>query len=142
MLVKEVMVRDVKTIEKGSTIQDAAKTMTSLRIGSLIVVGENGKMVGIITESDILKVVAQGKNRSAKVDDAMTKKVFYAKPDDDLMDAVDTMLENKIKKLPVIENNALVGIITATDAVAAEPKLFDQLGKLILFAPRQKFVAG
>lgn len=142
MLVKDVMVKDVKTIEKGSSIQDAAKKMTELRIGSLVVVDDKSRMIGIITEADILEIVAENKCGEGKVDDAMTKKVFYVKPEDDLLDAVDIMIENKIKKLPVIDKGALLGIVTVTDAVAAEPKLLDQVGKLILFAPRKKGIAG
>lgn len=143
MLVKDVMVKDVKTISKGSAIKDAAKKMTELRIGSLIIVDGKGRMAGIVTESDILKIVAEDKCEvDAKVESIMTKKVFYVKPEDDLLDAVDLMVGNKIKKLPVIDKGALVGIVTITDAVTAEPKLLDQLGKLMLFSPRQKYVAG
>ena len=142
MQVKDVMIKNVKTILKGSRVQEAAKTMTELRIGSLIVVDSKGRMTGIITESDILKIVSENKCGEGKVDDVMTKDVFYVKPQDDLIDAVEMMTENKIKKLPVIDKRSLVGIVTITDAVAAEPKLLDQVGKLILFSPKQKSVAG
>lgn len=142
MQVKDVMVRDVKTIEKGSSLQDAAKKMTELRIGSLIVVNQKQKMMGIITESDILKIVGEGKKTDGLVETTMTKEVFYVKPEDDVLDAVDIMLKNKIKKLPVISGGALVGIITITDIATAEPKLLEQLSQLMLFGQRQKFVAG
>ena len=142
MFVKDVMITDVKTIEKGSTVKDAAQKMTEFRIGSLIVVDPNGKMVGIITERDILLVVSSGKNVDTLIDDVMTKQVYYVKPEDDVRDAADIMIKNKVKKLPVISGSALVGIITMTDIGAAEPKLLDQLSQLMLFGQKQKFVAG
>ena len=142
MMVKDVMVKDVKTIEKGSSIKEAAEKMTEMRIGSLIVTDSTGKMVGIVTESDILKVVASGKSISLVVDEVMTKQVYYVKPEDDIRDAADIMIKNKVKKLPVISGSALIGIVTMTDIGAAEPKLLDQLSQLMLFGQKQKFVAG
>ncbi len=142
MLVKDVMVRDVKTIEKGSSVRDAAKMMTDFRVGSLIVTDDKKRMIGIVTESDVLRVVAEGKSVDEKVDSVMTKKVFYVKPEDDIEDAVEIMVKNKIKKLPVITQGALVGIITATDITAAQPAFLEQIGHMLVFGQKQKFVAG
>ena len=142
MLVKDVMTKEVKTVLKGSTLQEAGKLLTDFHVGCLIVIDPNERVVGIVTESDIIRNLVSGKPLTTKVDECMTKKVFYVKPEDDLHDAVELMSENMIKKLPVLKNNQLVGILTATDIAAAEPKHLDQLGELMLHSQRQKGIAG
>ena len=142
MLVKEVMVTDVKMITKGSTIKDVGKKLTDLRIGSLIVVDSEQKVLGIITESDVIKNLVSGKPLTTKVEMCMTKKVYFVKPDDNIHEAVDLMMEKRIKKLPVIKDGQLVGIISATDIAAAEPKHLEQLGELMLYNERPKVIAG
>ena len=143
MLVKDVMITDVKTIEEESTIQEAAKRMSEFSIGSLIVVVDS-RVVGIITERDILKkVVAEGRDcRNTPIKDVMTKEVIMVKPDIDIHDAADIMMEKKIKKLHVIEDNSLVGIITVTDICNASPKMIEQLGETLLTSRKKKAVAG
>jgi len=142
MKVRDIMVSDVKTIDKESTIQEAADLMSQNSIGSLIVV-EDSRVIGIITERDILnKVVAESKNASKTfVKDIMTREVIMIRPDADIEDAVDVMMEKRIKKLPVVEGNALVGIITSMDVCTASPKALEKLGEILLLS-KKKIVAG
>ncbi|MEM5797843.1 MAG: CBS domain-containing protein [Candidatus Aenigmatarchaeota archaeon] len=141
MQVKDVMNRDVKTIKKGQTIKDAAELMSRFRIGSLIVV-DDSRVIGIITERDILNAISQRRDiYETHVEDIMTKKVIMVDPELDINEAVDIMLEKKIKKLPVLKGNRLVGIITATDICAAEPKIIENLAALLVM-PGRKLVAG
>ena len=141
MLVEDIMNRDVKTISKTENIRTAAELMTKFRIGSLIVTEDN-RVVGILTERDILKVVAEKKNlEEVKVEDAMTREVVVVEPDLDIQDAVDVMVERGIKKLPVVKGNRLLGIVTATDICAAEPKIIATLAKLMLM-PGRRMAAG
>jgi CBS domain-containing protein len=142
MLVKEAMTKNVIVINPDTTIKDAAKIMSEQRVGSLVVV-ENEKLVGIITELDIIwKVVASELDpKTTLVRDIMTKKVVTISADQTLEDATQLMVENKIKKLPVVENNKIVGIITATDIISIQPKLIESLAKLMLFEEK-KAVAG
>ena len=118
MKVREVM-RPARTTEKDQTVKKAAQIMTESRIGSLVVVSGK-KIIGIITERDILsKVTALGRQSDkVYVDDIMTSKVLTISPNSYLDDAVYIMIQNKIKKLPVVESGELVGIITSTDIVA------------------------
>lgn len=143
MLVHEVMNKDVKTVAPNSTIKDAAEQMKEFRIGSLVVVN-NAKLVGILTERDILdKVVATAENSSKmKVKDVMTTEVVMIRPDLDVSEAAEIMVEKKIKKLPVVKGNKLVGIVTASDICAAEPKLMEQIGVLMLVPREKKRLAG
>lgn len=143
MLVKDVMNIKVKTIDKNSNVQQAAKIMTEHSIGSLIVV-ENKKLVGIITERDIMTKVVAGRKDSAnvKVKDIMTSKVTVIEPDADIDEAVKTMLEKNIKKLPVVQAGMLIGILTSMDLCAAEPKIIKQISALLLFPRKRKLIAG
>lgn len=143
MLVKDVMNKDVRTIKSSANVQEAVKIMTEHRIGSLVIV-ENKHLIGIITERDILtKVVAQAKSPlTTKVKDVMTSNVTFISPDKHIEDAAELMTKHGIKKLPVVFDHKLVGIVTATDLVAAEPKLLEQIGKLLIFTKRTKAIAG
>lgn len=142
MLVKEAMTKKVIIINPDTTIKDAAKIMSQYRVGSIVVL-ENEKLVGIITELDIIwKVVASELDpKITLVRDVMSKNVVTINADQTLEDATDVMVENKIKKLPVIEGNKIIGIITATDIISIQPKLIESLAKLMLFEEK-KSVAG
>lgn len=143
MQVKDIMNTDVKTITPDSTVQKAAKKMDEFGIGSLIVV-KDGKLAGIVTERDILEnVVAKAKLSSqVMVKDIMTKEVIMVRPDMEVEDASEIMMEKKIKKLPVIKDDSLIGIITATDIVTAQPMLMQQLSELMMVPGKRKIVAG
>jgi len=143
MIVRDVMNTDVKTIKKDATIQEAADLMSKYSIGSLIVVVDS-RVIGIITERDILKkVVAAGQDAAqTKVKDIMTEDVIMIGPDTDIEDAAEIMMEKRIKKLPVVSQHRLIGIITATDLCTASPKIIEQLGTLLLLPRRKRAVAG
>jgi len=138
MLVKEAMTKNAMVIKPDATIQDAAKIMTQYRVGSLLVVEDNG-LVGIITELDIIwKVVAGDLDpKTTFVKDVMTREVVTVNADQTLEDATDIMVENGIKKLPVLEGKKLVGIITATDLISVQPKMIEALAKLLLFEEKK-----
>ncbi len=142
MLVREMMNTRVKTAKPDSTVQMAAKAMTKFRIGSLIIT-EGGKLVGIVTERDILvKVVSAAKNPAkVKIRDVMNSDVVLARPNIDIEEAARIMMRYKIKKLPVVDGNRLVGIVTATDIVTAQPELMKRLSELLLVS-QKKLVAG
>lgn len=142
MQVKDAMNPRVVVAKPDTSIREAAKTMTRFRIGSLVVLEKN-KIAGIVTERDIMmNVVAEGKDtETTKINDIMTKKVIIIKPEQSLEEASGVMVEHEIKKLPVLDNDKLVGILTASDIVAIEPKLIEAIAKLLLFKEK-KPVAG
>ena len=137
MLVKEVMNRDVKTIRPSDTVKNAAIIMNENGIGSLVVVSGAGHVIGIITERDILTdVVATGKSaEDVKVEEIMTKDLITVSPEKSLEDAADLMTNNKIKKLPVMEGDKLVGIVTATDLICYEKKLIEKISNILVASP-------
>lgn len=127
MKVKEIM-KKVVTVNGSATLKQAASLMSRKNIGSLIVT-EKDTVLGIVTERDILKHISHSNNLHAKVEDIMTEDVITVNANADLIEASNLMFQHKIKKLPVIEKDKLVGIVTATDLIANadsidEPFLF------------------
>lgn len=131
-MIKEVMNRDVIAAKPEMSVREAAKVMSKYHIGSLIVLEEE-KIAGIITEGDILrKVIVEGKDLDeTRIKEIMTENVITITPDKTIDDAVKIMTEKKIKKLPVVDNDKLIGIITASDIMVVEPKLIEAIAGLI-----------
>jgi len=125
------MNKNVVVAEPDITVKEAAGTMSQYHIGSLVIL-KNKKIVGIITERNILVAVAQGKDAElTTVEEIMAKDVITIAPDKTVEDAVNLMIEHKIKKLPVVDTGKLVGIITASDIIVVEPKLIEGIANLI-----------
>ena len=124
MLVKEVMTRNVVTIDAADSVYDACMKYKEKKVGCLVVV-ENGTCVGIVTERDLIErsICARRDPDATKVREIMSSgvKVVYAL--DTIETALETMRQYKIKKLPVISSGKVVGIITMTDIAEARPDL-------------------
>ena len=140
MFVKDAMNKKVITTEPKMNLMDAIPLMTDNHIGSLVVVKKN-KIVGIITERDILITCAKSEHiDDMKVEDIMTYSLITIKPDETIEKAAKIMTENKIKKLPVVKNKRLIGIITASDIIgiiatsdtaSVQPKIIKKLANLL-----------
>ncbi len=116
MLVEEVMTRNIISINSGKTTFDACKQLSRNKVGSLVIMDKN-ITIGIITERDIIeKVILQNRDpKKTKVTEAMTPNIKTVHALAPLEKAAKVMKENNIKKLPVILNNEIVGILTETD---------------------------
>jgi len=132
LLVNDVMVTDVVTVESHVDVKRAVRVMNDFEIGCLIVV-EAGRVIGILTERDVLKrVVDEGrKPEETTVGEVMSKPPITISPDADLETAIALMFKHKIKKLPVVENGKLVGLVTFTDLVRAQPALIQTIRRLM-----------
>lgn len=110
----------VDVVEKGLNVFYAANVMKERARGSLVVV-DDGKPVGIVTERDIVRrVVAEGRSPSAtKVGDIMSTPLISVGPEATVAAAVRVMYENGIRRLPVVENDRVVGMLTVTDLARA-----------------------
>jgi len=114
-LLKSVMSSPVISMESTGNVAAAAQTMVQHNIGSVVVV-EGKKPVGIITERDITKQVIKGEGvLRGPVKNVMTKAVVTAPPNMPIQEAFELMLRNKIRRLPIVENNSIVGIVTEKD---------------------------
>jgi len=130
--IENVMVSDVITVEAEATVRQAVDLMNKHEIGCLIVVDEEEKPVGILTERDLLRrVLASRKDPvRTKVSQVMSKPLITVTPHMDLEEAVRLMFKKKIKKLPVVEDGQLVGLVTLTDMVRVQPQIIEILKKL------------
>ncbi len=122
VLVKEIMKTNPVIVKATTTVFEAAKQMKQKKIGNVIVV-EHKQPIGILTESDILrKVVAEGKNSDkVLVEEVMTTPVIVTDPYISIEQAMKLMGKSNIRRLPVVEDNALVGVITLKDIARVSP---------------------
>ena len=116
MLVEEVMTKKVVSINSDRSVFDASKDYFKHRVGSLVVM-DNNIIFGIITERDIIeKVILQNRDpKNTKIREIMTSNIKTVHALAPLEKAAKIMKDNNIKKLPVILNNEIVGIVTETD---------------------------
>lgn len=124
MLVKEVMTRTVITVQNKDSVFDACMLYKKHKIGSLIVL-DTDKCVGILTERDIIeRCICERKNpEKTLVSDVMSKDLKTVHALDTLDKTIELMKKYNIKKLPVLINEQIVGIITVTDIYKARPDL-------------------
>ncbi len=113
--VKDLMTKNVVTIDADKTVIEAATVMSQNDIGDLIVM-DNNVPVGIVTERDFVRrVLAEGKSTNTKVSEVMTTPLKVIDPEAPIKEAARRMVNRRIRRLPVIKDNKLVGIITAAD---------------------------
>ncbi len=126
--VHDAMTPNVVTVDPSITVAEAASIMTKKKVGSLIV-KSNAEPEGLITESDIIHKVVSKDLRASEVTigEVMTKELITIEPHKELNEAARLMAKNSIRRLPVVENGSLVGILTSTDVMAVAPELTEIL---------------
>jgi len=130
LIVKDLMSTNVFSIDSEASVKEAASKMAQQEIGSLVVT-EQGKPVGIVTERDLLsRVLALGRNAEAtRIKMIMSKPLICGQPDMDVAEAARFMVGRNIKKLPITQEGRLVGIVTLTDLCAAQPDMYELIEK-------------
>ncbi len=118
MLVRERMSSRLITINPDANLAQARALLDQHRIRHLLVV-EEGKLVGIITDRDIRSAAAASALRQVRVDSAMTRKVIMVTPETHIQEAAKLLLAHRIGGLPVLKGGELQGIITETDLLNA-----------------------
>ncbi len=118
--VRNVMTKTVVTTELHKFVREAAELMGKKNVGSLVAV-HKGKPVGIITERDIVeKIVARGVDASSvQIKEIMSKPLITVKSDTPIIEAIRTMQRKKIRRLVIVENQKLIGIVTQRDLLRA-----------------------
>jgi len=139
MLVKEIMTKNVVSINPTESILDACKKFVSNNVGSLVVMDKDIN-AGIITERDIIREIILVKEdpQTTKVMDIMSSNIKTIHALAPVEKAADIMKEHNIKKLPVILNNEIVGIVTETDLSRTIHAFSDAIEELTLFYETSK----
>ena len=115
--VKDVMIDKVATLDASSMIKDAAKLMDEKNIGCVIVT-QNDQPTGILTERDFVRRIAsKEKPLTSPLEEVMSSPLISIDPDETIWEAAEQMKVKNIHKLPVIDNDKVVGIITISDLV-------------------------
>ena len=117
MKVKECMCNEVESINPNTSIKECAKIMSDNHIGCVPVCNEQKEVVGIITDRDLLlRAVACDKDiNTTKASDIMTCNVYCCSSDTDVKEAENIMSTEKIRRIPIVDNNKIVGILTLGD---------------------------
>jgi len=115
--VKDIMTKSIITVDVATTIADSAKMMEDAEVGAILVTEKNTP-VGIVTDRDFaIKVVAHAYHPTTPVRTIMSAPLYSISPDEPVRMIADSMYTKGIRKLPVIDNDKVVGIVTATDLV-------------------------
>ncbi|MBO3800199.1 MAG: CBS domain-containing protein [Candidatus Brockarchaeota archaeon] len=127
LTVEEVMSFPILTVSPDESVQTAVVKMVEHDISSLIVVDEEGRDIGIITERDVIeKVVAKDRDpKSVKVKEIMSNPLKKISSDSSIIDALEKMRRSRIKKLGVEREGRLVGIVSERDLVYAIPAMYE-----------------
>jgi len=149
MKIQELMTKPVTTCLQGETLNIAAQKMWDHDCGVLPVVGDDGKLVGVLTDRDIcMSAWSHGRALDAiGVYEAMAKEVFSVKADDELERAEDLMAEKQVRRLPVVDaEDRPIGVISSNDLTreAARPgtRIKDQVARVLktlaaIYRPRK-----
>lgn len=111
--------RTVATSRPDDSVQEIANRLAQRKIGAIVVVGEGGKVSGIVSERDLIRVIAQhgAKALSMSVADVMTKEVVVCTEQTSVDEIMELMTRGRFRHLPVVENGSLVGIVSIGDVV-------------------------
>lgn len=124
MKLRDIMSKQIASVSNSDSVEKAAQLMKQYNVGAIPICSSNS-VTGIVTDRDIaLRAVASGQNANQEVKDIMTANPVVGTPDMDVHEAVRIMSEKQIRRLPVVENNKLVGMVALGD-ISLEPKLQD-----------------
>ncbi|MDH7509337.1 MAG: CBS domain-containing protein [Methanomassiliicoccales archaeon] len=126
ILVEEIMTKTPIIGDPEMTVQEAAKLMKTERVGSIIIV-QDGEAIGIITERDLVnKIVAENKTPSkVKIREIMSSPLITVGPKESVSSAAKKMSTLKVRRLPVVKQGKLIGILTENDILKLSPSLIE-----------------
>jgi len=124
MKVKECMCSNVTCVNPNATVSDVAKIMMNNHVGCVPVCDQSKNVVGLVTDRDlILRSIACDKDvKTTPISEIMTTKVYNVAPDAEVSEASKIMCDCQVKRVPVIENGTIVGIITLGDLANKTPE--------------------
>ncbi|MBS7623499.1 CBS domain-containing protein [Candidatus Bathyarchaeota archaeon] len=131
-MVRDVMTENVRTVRPNSTITEVVRKMNKFEVGSVVVV-EGERPVGLITERDILRRVLEVTlaAEALKAKEVMSSPLLTVSSEATVEEAARMMVERHIKKLPVVKDGKLIGIVTSTDIVRSQPRMVKILSDVV-----------
>ncbi len=132
MLVRDIMAKNVKTVRTDDSVHDAVVKMNKFDVGSVIVMNSN-RPVGIITSKNILTRIVEPRLDAGTVraKDIMSSPLVTIEPDVPVEEAARLMAQKRIKKLPVMDRDKVLGILSTSDIVRASPTQLSILQELL-----------
>jgi len=132
VLVRDVMSKDIKVVRPDTSIKEVVATMNKFDIGSIVIV-QGDRPVGIITERDILRRLVEPclAPETLTARQVMTSPVLTISETASIEEAAKLMARKRVKRLPVMNNQKLVGILTFTDIVTKVPTMLSILEELV-----------
>ena len=132
ILVRDIMAKNVKTVRTDDSVHDAVVKMNKFDVGSVIVMNSN-RPVGIITSKNILTRVVEPRLDAGTIraKDIMSSPLVSIEPDAPVEEAARIMAQKRIKKLPVMERDKILGILSTSDIVRASPTQLSILQELL-----------
>jgi CBS domain-containing protein len=128
---RDIMSPDCECVGENETVADAAKKLSELGVGAMPICGEDDRLKGMVTDRDIVTdVIAQGKDPSSvKVGELGDGKPVTIGADDSISEAIKTMSQHQVRRLPVIDGHELVGIVSQADLAKNAEE--DDVGELV-----------
>ncbi len=125
--VSEIMKHNVITMDPELTVSDATKIMTNNRVGSVVVLNKDMMPIDMVTTDDIVGLIASGKDpKSVRIKDVPRKReLITASPDDDILKVTKKMIKTGVKRLPVVKDGKLHGIISDKELLLTAPELLE-----------------
>ena len=115
--VREIMEENVITLKENADIDEAIETFLTKNVGGTPIVNDDNQLISLITERDVIRALLDKVDENEVIDDYITRKVIVATPGERLKDVARTMVRNGFRRLPVVSEERLVGIITSTDFI-------------------------
>jgi CBS domain-containing protein len=130
---REIMTGSAECVGENETLEQAARKMKQLDVGSLPICGEDNRLKGMVTDRDIvIKCLAEGKDpKDTKAGELGQGKPVTIGADDSVEEAIRTMQEHKVRRLPVIDGHDLIGMLSQGDIAKDYPE--DRVGDLVAF---------
>jgi len=128
MRLKEIMLEDTKTCRSNQNLLDAARLMRQVNCGVVPIIDENKKVLGMLTDRDICLCVADKDQKLSdiRISEAMTPKAYSCHPNDSIDDALETMRQHQIRRVPIVDDKGVLqGIVTMDDIICKAAKKLD-----------------
>jgi CBS domain-containing protein len=130
LLVSDIMTRELVSTSPDSNLLDCAKKMIKFRIGSLVIIDKNKRLVGFISQKDILWALTKKSYKDltkVKAIEISPKKIAVIAPNCTIKEAIEKMNRLKFEKFPVVDKNKIVGFITARDIMTVHPEVYPEI---------------